>query len=363
MARKRRKDGRVQVQIDIGLSPDGKRIRKYFYGQTLAEARANRDAWLDSRNGKSLDSVSAWADTWLNTYNTRLRDSTMRRMTCTVGQIKRHFDGKMLAEVTPVDVQAFVNQFAGCTHMCAEHKLYVVRQIFSTAVDNRMIDSSPVRGIQLPKTTKIKGHRALTREEQQKIISHYHATGDGAMAMMFMFTGMRAGELCALTWDDIDLDAGTISISKQCDFRGHITAPKTDNSVRIVPVMGALRDVLAHMHTHKGLLFPTDKGNLYTETIFNKAWHKYATAVEVDCTPHDLRDTYATILYDAGVDMKTMQALMGHGDISTTLQVYTKLSEQKKDDSLQKLREYVTANLTATPTVTCTSSPALTSEE
>jgi site-specific recombinase XerD len=89
-------------------------------------------------------------------------------------------------------------------------------------------------------------------------------------------------------------------------------------------------------------LFQNNKGELIDNSQFTRQWNKYKELAGIDCTPHQLRHSYATILFDAGVDVKTAQAWLGHADINTTLAIYTHLSEQKQKEAKEKLYKHLT---------------------
>ena len=87
-------------------------------------------------------------------------------------------------------------------------------------------------------------------------------------------------------------------------------------------------------------IFLNEKGKLFGDSHITKMWNRYKKEIGIICTPHELRHSYATILFDAGIDVKTAQTWLGHADINTTLNIYTHLSDRKKEESFRKLSDY-----------------------
>jgi len=190
-----------------------------------------------------------------------------------------------------------------------------------------------------------------------------------------MYAGLRRGELLALTWQDIDLDAHTIKVERSVSMikgKPHIKeGGKTDAATRTVYIPGKLVNYLrSTVHNPIGLVCPTVKGSLMTETGFSRMWESYLNDLNIkygnwaDCmqtsgkcpskyapiekpfliphiTPHWLRHTFITLMYLAGVDVLTAKEQAGHADIKTTMAIYTHLDEKYKKKSINKLDEYL----------------------
>lgn len=224
-----------------------------------------------------------------------------------------------------------------------------------------------------PQTAEKSTRRALTEEEQSWITDTPHRAQTAAMIMMY--AGLRRGELLALTWQDIDLDAHTIKVERSVSMikgKPHIKeGGKTDAATRTVYIPGKLVNYLrSTVHNPIGLVCPTVKGSLMTETGFSRMWESYLNDLNIkygnwaDCmqtngkcpskyapiekpflipriTPHWLRHTFITLMYLAGVDVLTAKEQAGHADIKTTMAIYTHLDEKYKKKSINKLDEYL----------------------
>lgn len=214
--------------------------------------------------------------------------------------------------------------------------------------------------------------RALTAEEQQWIWDTPHR--GQAVAVIIMLSGLRRGELAALTWNDVDLEARTITVNKvmQYDSNGvpslrHIT--KTAAGMRTVDIPQQLADYMQGMPRDNLLVIHSARGTVMTESAWAKLWRsymrvlneKYGTRTPADLermkssrpgpkkldmtippiTLHWLRHTFCTLLYLAGVDVVQACAQMGHADVSTTLRIYTHLDAIHKRKSVNKLDAYL----------------------
>lgn len=386
MARKRRADGRIQVQVDLGVS-DGKRHRKYFYGRTLKEANAARDAWLEERERRSRvlaadadATMREWAEMWLASIKGTTQGTTHKSKAAavraqnsfrfTLGEIPVDFGDMRVRDVLPIHVQAYMRSLAGMSKGTIALRRGVLKSVLNAAVANRLIDRSPWQDIKCPKGTYT-GHRALDENEQQLICSTWEKHRCGIWALTMLYTGMRREELAALYVSDVDFDAEQIHIQKAAVLKegGRIKETKTEAGTRTVPILPPLAAPLraAVAGAQSGRLFCSAGGDGLTETSFRQAWRSYmrflnlheggtdkrrgrnvngkatwipAKIVVKSFSPHDLRYTYATILYDAGVDIKTAAALLGHSDISMTMKIYTQLSAMKKLKGIDALKAH-----------------------
>lgn len=205
--------------------------------------------------------------------------------------------------------------------------------------------------------------RALTDEEQTMIRSLPHRAQTAAMIMMY--AGLRRGELLALTWDDIDLDASTITVNKTLEFvsgKPQIkNSPKTEAGNRVVTIPEILAEYLRNVPHKAPIICPNASGKYMSTTAWSRLWQSYIVdlnvtygaaagmskhnphgiPISIDFTAHCLRHTYATLLYKAGVDVLTAQYLLGHADVQTTLGIYTHLDAELKQRGLDKLNDYL----------------------
>lgn len=375
----KRKDGRYAVYLSLGFDPDtGKRVRKAFYGETQTEAKKKRDEWLKNQDkqiveGKKPLTVSQWADRWLETaatggYSMQLAHrGNMRLLTANVGN-------KLMKDVLPIDIQAFANTYSKHSKTYVAKIRHDVTNLFSYAVDNNIIPESPCRNIKWGNSGE-GTHRALEPWERDLFTAHWNEHSAGIWAMLMLYAGMRPGEALALNWDNIRPNSILI-----CDARHYennmpvITEgqTKTDSGQREVPIVPPLKAMLDALPRKDGeLVCTSESGGPVTQSAYKRNWATFlnilrmkhlnlgegfkgkgACGLRVDklpeetrsqwdnalnVTPYDLRHSYCSMLFDADVDVKTAQYLMGHKSLEITLKIYTHLSELKKQRSYDKL--------------------------
>lgn len=356
---KKREDGRYAVSLSLA---DGK--RKYFYSTVSRhEAEVKKAEWLklhpDLMEGEKIDSritVEKWAEKWMGSYKSGLEDSTKRWYNATLRSICQYTfkTGVALGQMRVADVRSahlseIVNSLAGAGKGTIQAKKLVIRGLFSAAQENGIIHINPAAKLPNVKGT-YEGHKALTRREAALIADHYQGHNFGLPAMLMMWAGLRKQECFSLRWEDIDLANSVIHVSHAMDVRtGSQKATKTENSVRDIPIFAALKLPLQRAYKSRSgnLLFEKANGQVYTEQAVQSRldsflrYIKRETGEELSFTCHDLRDTFATMCYDAGVDVQTTAKWMGHSNVMTTLKIYTKLSAEKHEESVEKMNDFV----------------------
>ena len=201
--------------------------------------------------------------------------------------------------------------------------------------------------------------RTLDADGVRKLITLVSDTDDAAFWLVAVTTGMRAGELAGLQWDDLDLGHGVLHVRRSwargLDGGFEVKEPKTVKSKRTIPLtpetVGALR-VLRHRLETKGDVAGTDP--VFTDAagqridISKLAPRLRALLAQVglptDNRFHDLRHTAATLWLAAGVDVKTVADLLGHSTAVTTMNVYAHSDDKRKQDAVERLRGAISSD-------------------
>ena len=189
--------------------------------------------------------------------------------------------------------------------------------------------------------------------------------------MVMLYAGLRRGEALALDIDrDVDYHKKTITVRYAVRFPDQqhpvLVDPKTEAGSRTIPLLDVLADELQGKH---GLLITDADGNMMSESAWSRAWESYLCKLsvlhnghakrwhgktkedkailaaggtippwqDISIRPHDLRHSYCTMLYDAGVDLKTAQLWMGHADVDVTMKIYTHLTEERQQKATTAL--------------------------
>lgn len=357
-----RKDGRVQVQLDIGVDPKtGNRRRKYFYGATTKEAQAKADAFKrDMENGYDAMSgdmrLDQWSDKWFEAYKCGISKTTRANYVSVFSSIYDELGHKKLRSLTQTDLQIFANSYINYSTSHIRFVRNTLNQIFVAAVDNGLLVRNPLTGVKFP--TGSKGtHRALVDWEVSLIAEHWQEHRAGIWIMLMLYAGLRRGEMAALRWNDIDFKTQELHVRSAMHIENNqpvLGNTKTQAGLRSIPIVDPLFHALQATRFAKKdspFICVSASGLPLSEAAMRRGLESFLHQMNQYSTQsfsfrfHDLRHTFATFLYDAGVDVKTAQSYLGHADVTMTMQIYTHLSDQKKQGSEEKLRDFFSAQL------------------
>lgn len=328
----RRKDGLYQEAITI----NGK--RKYFYGKTKTEVLHKIREYKEcDKIGKTFEEV---ADEWWAIHESTLGPITAKGYVPAINRAKNTFRCPV-CDIYPTDINRYILSLANLQYArkTVSNHLMVVNQIMKFAVQNGYIQTNPAREIEIPKWLT-KTQRRMPSSEEIQIVKQTTAEPMGLFAYWIMYTGCRRSELLALTWDDVDLNNRTITINKsryQLNNKVYVKEPKTESGNRVLPILDKLLEVIPDKRI--GLVFPYN-GEMWTERRFELEWNKYRKKYGIKCTPHAFRHCYATMLFEANINVKDAQELLGHAQASTTQDIYTHIRETQKSkvrESLYKI--------------------------
>lgn len=223
-------------------------------------------------------------------------------------------------------------------------KKTILKQIFSKAVIEGYLKYNPVTEVKTPKGTA-KKRRAPTDEEIRAIFANINSPF-GFFPAFLLCTGLRKSEALALLKSDIDLDRNQISVTKTLVYVDNanpsLKEPKTSSGVRIVPIVESIRPYLImHMQMTKGnILFPAARSNKYmSEKSYDVAWEAYCKRTGLTLTAHQLRHGAATVMFESGVDVYSAQRILGHANVSTTMEIYTELRDAQLAKSVESLNK------------------------
>jgi integrase len=212
--------------------------------------------------------------------------------------------------------------------------------IFKYAVMNGIVDNNPTQIITLPSNLPKKQRKLPTDEELKLINQNYN--GIDFLPYFLLNTGLRKSEALALNYEDIDFEKKIIKVYKHLIHDGNSPIieykTKTINSERNVILLDRLANIIPKKN--HGPLFANDKGNYLSKKEFETQWKNWQKKHNTKITAHQLRHGFATMLFEAGIDLKDAQELMGHSDIKTTHTIYTHIRNQRKEQTAAKLNAY-----------------------
>lgn len=348
---KKKKGQRADGLIEIARKmPDGR--TRHFYGHSRAEAEGKyRNALQELARAKEQAAAGPLfeevASAWWAQAQPGLKPGTLRSYKASYKSALEHFTGRHMAELKPQDVALYLKKLKsqGLAQATMRNRHSVLNLIFSYWCTDLGGDANPsllVRNLKGQKTERMPPDDAVIR-----IILQNQSGKMGLLATLAMYTGLRLGEMMALTWADVDLPGRVLSVNKSVSWgnnRPVISTPKTKNAVRQVPILeplaqrlaaegnrpageylisGTLEPLTASQHRKRWLAYCKALGLAHEEKEYKPYKGKRQAHWQVDVTAHQLRHYCATLLDQAKVPMKARQLWMGHADIHTTMQIYT----------------------------------------
>ena len=346
----KRKDGRWEARI---LRSDGK--YQCVYAKTYKQVREKKnncqksEVIREEKNRGAVKNASELFELWLKSgvYD-RVKPSTYENYySCMEKYVIPFF--KDIDKITDIQVGQFVKTI--CQFDLSEAYKRKILSIFKTALKEILKDADDyaliLKTVKLPKAENSEV-QVFSMKEQRLILSAALASTDMRAhgILLCFYTGIRLGELCALKWCDFDCEAGTMSIVrtvsriKSFQYVGNKTAlivgmPKSQKSIRKIPLPVFLQKILSEHKTHlfndnsyvlSGSDIPIDPRTY--QKLFKRV---LASAGVKNVKFHAIRHTFATRALELGVDIKTLSEILGHSNVSITLNVYAhSLMEQKK---------------------------------
>lgn len=371
-----RSDGRWQGSVTVGRNPNGTQRRQYVYGKTRKEVaeKLNKityaimtNTFIDKYNNPTLD---VWLDVWLNQYKkNNLKQTTFDQYECLIRvHLKPNLGQIRLIDLKPEHLQKLYNKLFEDGLSARTIKLIntILHAALKKALKSGMIYRNVCEAVELPKGAK-REQRVLTYEEQQLLLDELKKDRWGNAYIFALFTGLRRGEVLALTWDDVDIKNGLVSVSKTLNrVKTHsdkgqkthlvVSEPKTENSRRVIPVVDSIIKLLKEqkklvenemdnagkLYEDNNLVFPTESGTYIDPGNYNRKFYKIIKACGLPkANPHSLRHSFATRALEAGIDLRTTQELLGHSSIDITANLYTHVLAQHSKNQIQKLNEYL----------------------
>ena len=386
-----RKDGIYDYRW---TSPDGK--RHSIYASTLEELREKEEQIaVDSHDGIRTETrmvtVNEMFDLWCD-LKRGIKDNTFQNYKYMYNMFVRSGFGKLrITTVKRTDVKRFYNKLADgqilkVSTIDTIHNL--LHQVFDMAVNDNYIRLNPtdnmLKELKKAHNFSVEKRKALTIPEQELFVNflkssikynHWYPV----FAVM-LGTGMRVGEVTGLRWSDIDFDEGVISVNHTLVFYNHgdnkgcyfsVNTPKTAAGNRTIPILPLVREALqmekayqeevgvkcnVSIDGYTDFVFVNRFGATQHQGTLNKAIRRMirdcndeillkSSVADPVLLPsfscHSLRHTFTTRAVEAGMNVKVLQEILGHKDISTTLNIYTDITKDTKKRELVVLENYL----------------------
>lgn len=339
---KRRKDGRFLKVVSI----NGQKV--YFYSSEKTEKQAEKDIQrqmvLYNQKQVEIENMpfKKVADEWDTGYRLSVPDITYRKgIKAQYERVLDFFCDFNIRDITAHDIDVFLRSLHYGYKTVASHRC-ILNMIYDYAVLHQYTDQNPVKVVKVPKgLTRNKRELPLTKE--LKVISEHYSDFE-LLPFFLLYTGCRKSEALAIRREDIDFKNKVIKIRNHVIHDGNrpIYEPvlKSEAAYRDIILLDRLADVIPRKFS--GFLFSMegDGKRPLSKGAFDKRWEKYCKQYNLNITAHQLRHGYATMLFEAEIDVKDTQILMGHSDINLTRAIYTHIRDTRTKDTAKKLNSF-----------------------
>lgn len=332
-------------RVKVGVTENKEPIYKWALGHTVEELNDNIvrlyveygmiDKFIhidrSSKTGKTeVPTFKVYANKWFDTYKKpKLKPTTLQGYR---SNLKMHlfpaFGEMRLDEITVDTVQQFLNDRVDLAKNTVHTMFVLFSEIMDSAFEDRYITSNPAKSkrVTIPSTKKTE-RQALSPEQLKAIISQISdkltdVTERRLMALL-LFTGMRRGEVTGLRWEDIDFEQRLIAVNRAVSYTTNqpiISTPKTKSGKRVIPLDDQLAEFLLP-HMDKGYIIGGEEPP--TLMVTRRLLRNINKKIDMfGATPHVFRHSYISALAEAGVDLKTIQQISGHSNVTTTMGIY-----------------------------------------
>lgn len=369
-----------RVTATVGRDSNGKPIRKEFYGSGKKEAEAKKDEYLNGiRNGLNVNYKSATFGELMHSWlfeieRVKVKPSSFEKYEGIYRNyiIKSDIYGMKLSDLKTLQIQRYYNELyeSGKSSSIIENLHKLIRTFFTYAVNEGYILKNPCTGgkVIIPKDDSSEDIEVEIFTDDEILLLKNALEGHGLKHLILtaLGTGLRQGELLALKWNDIDFENKEVKVNKALKTVKVISADgsgkrellenstKTKTSNRVVPIPSNLINLIkkhkqlqdqhieeiGDLYTDKQYVFANASGNpLLARNIFRSYKSLLVNASIPHKKFHALRHTYATKLFEKNVNLKTVQTLLGHSDISITANIYTHVMPKEKITAAEKLND------------------------
>ena len=334
---KKRPDGRyVKTMTDPRT---GKRV--FFYGQSEREINKQiMEYQSEAERGRSYKKVS---EEWWNQTEPTLALQSLRTYNAARKRAEEEFGDTPIKDILPKQILAFLKKLAnkGYAQKTVSNQRLVINRIYQHAIIANDVQFNACASVEAPKGLPKEKRKAACKQDEEFILNLEEIWLFPYIAIM---TGMRKGEILALQWKDIDFENNLIYVTKSLahnDNKPVIKCPKTEAGNRTVPMLQKLRERLLACEDRipDNYIISDDGKTPLTNKRYATLYRHFREETGVTCTAHQLRHSFATKAYESDVPAKSLQHIIGHKQISTTLDMYTDFRKKSLDAATELLEK------------------------
>ncbi len=350
----KRKDGRWEGRY-IKSRVNGRIKYGSVYARTYTEVKRKLEKAKSKKYAPKCGKVGEIGRQWLLDSSVSLKEASINKYEDLLRQyILPEFGNTELSDVTNQNVISFANNLLasggmkkqGLSAATVAEILSAMNGIRVYAMKKDYTVSFSMECINLKKEPA--DIRVFSMEEEEQLVNYLreHMDLSALGILLCLFTGIRVGELCALKWDDIDLDENKISVSKtmqririntaegrKTEIR--ILEPKSVNSARIIPLPDTMAGLLKQYHVPEAYLLTGSKHRFVEPRTMQNRFKRMVAASGIrDANFHATRHTFATRCVELGFDVKSLSEILGHGSVAITMNRYVHPSMALKRENM-----------------------------
>jgi integrase len=333
----------------LGYRDDGKPNFKHFYGKTKKEVQEKLHAFQeDLRGGIDLSvryTFDEWSEIWYDHHKSNITPTTQENYRHILNRMKPYFSGRYIIEIKPFDIENFLKyqRAQGLSDSYISSFRGMLYQIFHKAEANDLVRKNPVRFADKMRSSGPRQRKeAFTAEEVRLLMTQLPKDKMGISIRLMLGTGMRSQELLALEPRHIEEDGSVIHVRQAVNLvKGsvHVGVPKSRDSYRDIPVPPNLRwcaKELRNVDT-KYIWEKRKKDTPCNPSNFRDEFKEAIGKIEGVriLTPHSCRHTYVSQMQALGVDLSTIQSIVGHADVDMT-EHYLHVQDGIRQEAIRK---------------------------
>ena len=352
----------------------GNKRRKCFKSQKYLDVKSKLAEFKKQLllNGSNMTvenkTFRKFADEWVNVIlKPKLKPLSYQRKVSTLeNQVYKHIGGVQIDKLTHSQIQKMVNDLSesGLSYSTVKKAYEAVSACMRYYRITTSTAFNPCEGITLPELKRKEAsdieffteeeRKTIFREATRKYESGKSVYRLGWAFVLLLYSGLRVGELCALTWSDIDFAERTIRVNKNAvevrekdengKSRSVLTtqnSTKTRSGMRTIPMTEKAFTALSELQKITGeceYIVTSSKGERIRPTRLDRTFYQILAAVNLKKVGvHTLRHTFATMLFNNGCEVKVVSDLLGHSNTKITENIYIHLIQQQKVKAIQSI--------------------------
>lgn len=337
----RRADGTWVGSVELGRDSTGKRIRKTAKAHTKREVlakleaiKARQTAGLPISDDKrtTAEYLAHWLD---NVLPGTVKESTEASYRWMIGKnVVPHIGNIPLAKLTPMHVQAMMRTLdkQGLSPRTRQYARAILRRALGRAEKDELVRRNAAALVDPPKGAGTKLDDALDADEARAVLDAAKGERLEALAVLVLAVGLRQGEALDLHWDDVDLDAATVTVRKAKTQAGQRTVALPGfvvTALRAHRVRQLEERLAAPVWQDPGVVFASTVGSRLDARNALRWWHEVTIRAGIGPRRfHASRHTAATLMLNAGVPLEVVSTTLGHAGYAITADVYAKVRPQ-----------------------------------